>query len=72
MRSHITLYADIVAFSLVLGSPERGQSPRLVGAMLSLHDDHECPLELDVDANPMQSRSGPTSSRGRRSFRTVA
>jgi len=52
VTSHITLYADIVAFSLVLGSPEAGMSPRSVGAMLSLQDDHECPLELDVDANP--------------------
>jgi hypothetical protein len=52
MTSEISFSAEIVAFNLVLGSLEGGISPRSVGAMLSLHEDHQCRLELDVDANP--------------------
>lgn len=67
MTSEISLSADIVAFSLVLGSLEGGRSPRSVGAMLSLHEDHESPLELDVNANPygipFQARFEPGEAR---------
>ena len=52
MTSETSLSADIVAFRLVLGSLDHGRSLRSVAATLALHHDHECPLELDVDANP--------------------
>lgn len=50
--STITLSADITGFSLTLGSLDNGRSPRSVGAVLALHEDHDCPLELDVGVNP--------------------
>lgn len=52
MTPSISLSADIVAFSLELGSLEGGRSPRSVCAILALHDGAESPLELDVDTNP--------------------
>ena len=52
MTSETSLSANIVAYRLVLGSLDRGESQRSVTAMLALHHDHECPLQFDVDANP--------------------
>ena len=52
MSASISLSAHVTAFSLVLGSLDGRRSPRSVVAMLTLHEDADCPLELDVDVNP--------------------
>ena len=52
MSASISLSADITAFRLILGSLDGPRSPRSVAAMLALHENAECPLELDVDVNP--------------------
>ncbi len=52
MSSSITFLADITPFSLTLGTLDAGRSPRSVGAVLALHENHDCPLELDVGVNP--------------------
>ena len=50
--SNVYLSADITAFRLVLGSLDNCKSQRSIGAMLILQEHLDCPLELDVDANP--------------------
>lgn len=52
LSAEITMSADITAFSLILGSLDGRKSSRSVVAMLALHEDADCPLELDVDVNP--------------------
>ena len=50
--STIMLSVDITGFSLTLRSQDNCRSPRSVGAVLTLHENHDCLLELDVGVDP--------------------